>query len=190
MYDFGHILLLWILCVKNPNHILVGHVTSRWWGDNKMEGQFSSFLFHLYGIHDWWQSDMDIQLALQWLKNDYNSFDMNIDNPTPPTYLHTHLFIYLLATYHLSTYLFTYPPMHISNHTPTYLPTNPPTYLHIYIIAYPPTCPPTYLPIYLPTYEHTQPCTYYLFTYLLFFLSLITICTTSYPLSYNLLPTS
>jgi len=35
---------------------------------------------------------MDIQLSLQWLKNDYKSFDMNIDNPTlPPTYVPTYL---------------------------------------------------------------------------------------------------
>ncbi len=29
---------------------------------------------------------MNVQLSLQWLKNDYKSFDMNINNPTP-TYL-------------------------------------------------------------------------------------------------------
>jgi hypothetical protein len=47
---------------------------------------------------------MHIQLSLQWLKNDYKSFDMNINNPTPP------------PTY-VPTYLSTHPP----NHQPTYL---------------------------------------------------------------------
>jgi hypothetical protein len=54
--------------------------------------------------------------------NDYKSFDMNINNPTPtppPTYVPTDL-----PTY----YPITYPPFH------------PPTYL---------LCQPTYLPTYL-----------------------------------------
>ncbi len=35
MYDFSHKLLLWILCVENHSHILMRHVTSRWWSGNK-----------------------------------------------------------------------------------------------------------------------------------------------------------
>jgi hypothetical protein len=34
-------------------------------------------------MHDWWQSDVDVQLSLQWLKSDSKLLDMNIDNPTP-----------------------------------------------------------------------------------------------------------
>jgi hypothetical protein len=73
---------------------------------------------------------MDIQLSLQWLNNDYKSFDMNIDNFTPsPAYLP----IYLLA----------HPPTHTwPTYLPTYLPTHPSTYLL--------THSSTYLLIYLP----------------------------------------
>jgi hypothetical protein len=124
----------------------MGHVTSRWWDDNKMKGVNSSLLFHLYGIHDWWQSDVDVQLSLQWLTNDYKSFDMNINklNP-PPTYLQTYLPIYLPPPINQPTCLLT--------HETTYLPPiYPPTHTHPSI--YLPIHPPTYfvnLPIYLPT---------------------------------------
>jgi hypothetical protein len=65
---------------------------------------------------------MDIQLSLQWLKNDYKSFDMNINKPNlTPTYIHT--------------YLPTHPP-------PTYLP--PTTYLFKLSISY--NLPISYVP--------------------------------------------
>jgi hypothetical protein len=51
---------------------------------------------------------------------------MNIDNPKPPTYLHTYLFPY--PSTHLLIYLFTYPQTHLPT-TITYLPTQPLIYL-------------------------------------------------------------
>jgi glyoxylate utilization-related uncharacterized protein len=57
----------------------------------------------MYGIHYSWQNDMDVQLSLQWFKNDYKSFDMNINKLTfPPTYVPTYL------PTHQLTYLFTH----------------------------------------------------------------------------------
>jgi len=59
---------------------------------------------------------VDIQLSLQWLKNDHKLFDMNIK---PPTYL--------------CTYLFTYPSTYLPTHSPTSLPFQP-TYLFTYLL--------------------------------------------------------
>jgi len=64
MYDFGHKLLLWIMCVKNHSHILMGHVTSRWWGGNKM-GDVS---YHFYFIYI---ASM-IGDKVEWMSNYYN----------------------------------------------------------------------------------------------------------------------
>jgi hypothetical protein len=113
---------------------------------------------------------MDVQLSVRSLKNDYKSFDMNIDNPTPtphlPMYLLTHPFI------NLPTCLPTK-----SNHLfitclPTYLPTHPPAYLlPIYLLLiYLPTHPLTYLPTitYPPTHLLTHPHMTHLLTYLPF----------------------
>jgi hypothetical protein len=57
------------------------HFSSRQWcGDRKVDVVFSLQVFIKYGIHDWWQNDMDIQNiiqkcdhknTLQWFKNDY-----------------------------------------------------------------------------------------------------------------------
>jgi hypothetical protein len=138
MYDFSHKLLLWILCVKSHNDILVGHVTNRWWGGYKM-GDVS--FHHFYFIYMTSMIDdkmMWVQLSLQ--------FDMNIDNPTlnpPPTYVPTYLPTY--PPTHLSTYLLAYP----LNHLPTtYLS---PTYLPTYFIN---------LRNYLPTFYFLFPITY------------------------------
>ncbi len=75
-------------------------------------------------------------LSLQWLKNNYKSFDMTIDNPTP--HLPTYLPIYLLThpSINLPTYLLTYPLTHDS---PTNLLMRPPIYQPIYLPTYPPT---------------------------------------------------
>jgi hypothetical protein len=46
MYDFSHKLLFGTQCVKNHTHILVQHVTSRWWSNNKMgDVNFHDFYF-------------------------------------------------------------------------------------------------------------------------------------------------
>ncbi len=76
-------------------------------------------------------------ITITMIKNDYKSFDMNINNPTPTTYLHT--------------YIFTYPP----THQHTYLPPPPTTYLATYLIpTYLPTHPLPYLPTsYLSSYN-------------------------------------
>jgi hypothetical protein len=132
MYDFGHKLLLWILCVKNHSHILMGHVINRWWGDNKMEGVNYHCLYFIY-------ITSLTNAKVTWMsKCHYNdskiitsNFDMNIDKPTPPpTYIPTYL------TYHQPTYLppthphMTHPPAYLSTYPPIYLPTHsPPTYL-------------------------------------------------------------
>jgi hypothetical protein len=72
-------------------------------------------------------------MTLQWLQNDYKSFDMDVDKPTP----------------HLLTYLFIYLPTNPPTYLPTYLYTHPPTYLPT---TYMPTHPLIYLPIHPPTY--------------------------------------
>jgi hypothetical protein len=61
-------------------------------------------------------NDVDIQLSLQWLKNNYTSFDMNTDK---------------FFTSHVPTYLPIYLPTHPRTpaHLPTYLPTHQPTHL-------------------------------------------------------------
>jgi hypothetical protein len=146
---------------------------SRWQDGNKMgDVNFNHFNFiHMTPMTDD-KSDMDVQLSLQWFKNDYKSFDMNIENFTPTPHL---------PTYHLSTHSPTHPltyllPIYLSTNTPiylhtTHLPTHQPTHLLTY---YPFTYPPTYLLIiHLPTYLFSYPPTYlltihlptYLFTY-------------------------
>ncbi len=92
---------------------------------------------------------MDGPLSFQWLKNDYKSFDMTIDNPTPhlPIYLPTH------PSINLPTYLLTYPPTHGS-------PTNLPTYRGTHRLMYLPIHPFTYLLnmlTYLPTFYFISP---------------------------------
>jgi hypothetical protein len=148
MYDFGHKLLLGILCVKNESHILMGHVINRWWGDNKIEG----VNFHcLYFIYITSLTNDKVTWMSKCHYNDWklitSNFDMNINKPTPlpppppPTYLHIYLFN--LPSTHLPT---TYPPTH---DPPNYLP----THLSTHLLTYPFT---TYLPTYLPYYNlHT-----------------------------------
>jgi hypothetical protein len=81
------------------------------------------------------------------IRNDYKSFGMNINNPTPTTYLHTYFFTYPLAC--LLTYLLTYPLTHWHT-TPTYyLPSHLP---NIYLLIHPPTYLLTHPSTYLPTY--------------------------------------
>jgi hypothetical protein len=147
---------------------------------------------------------MDVQLSLQWLKNNYNSFNMNINNLSP-TYLCIYLFTY--PPTHLSTYIHTYPPNHLlttylsPTYLPIYLPNNPSINLPTYLLTKPPIyhLPITYVPTHPPTHLFTHhlnanPLTHlfhqptYLSTYFLFiiFFNL----PTSYLSSYNLLPTS
>ncbi len=111
---------------------------SRWQDGNKMgDVNFNHFNFiHMTPMTDD-KSDMDVQLSLQWLKNDYKSFDMNINNFTPTPhicmYLPTHPFIDLPTC--LLTKPPTYPPTQLpTTHLPTHLPTYYPfTYLLIYL---------------------------------------------------------
>jgi len=99
-------------------------------------------------------------MTLQWLQNDYKSFDMDVDKPTP--HLLTYLPIYLPTnppTY-LPTYLYTHQPTYTPTHTPTYyLPTHLLTY---YILAYPPTYLPTHSPTYLLLISYLLQLVYYL----------------------------
>jgi hypothetical protein len=119
MYDFNHKLLFPILCVTNLyNHILMGHVISKRWGDNTTKVVNFRCVYFIYMTYMTdekmiWMS----KLILQWWKVDYNGFDMNIDKVIP----------------HLPTYL----PIYLCTHQPTYLP---PTYLSLQ-----PTYLPTYL---------------------------------------------
>jgi hypothetical protein len=109
------------LCVKSYSHTLVGHVTSRWWGGHKM-GDVS--FHHFYFIYMASMIDDKVTwcpIVIIMIKNDYKSFDMNIDNPTPTPWLPTYLLAY--PPNHLPiTYLFTYLPTHPFTHLPTYYP--------------------------------------------------------------------
>ncbi len=126
----------------------MGHVINRWWDDNNEGCQFSSFLFHLYGIHDWWQSDVDVQLSLQminkWLEVIWYEHKQAYPPPPTPTYLPTYLPIYLPThpIINLLAYLPTKPPTYLFTYSHTHLPTT-------YLSTHPPTHPPMYLFIYL-----------------------------------------
>jgi hypothetical protein len=106
----------------------VGHVTNRRWGGNKMEGvsfHHFYFIYMAFMIDDkvTWTFNCHYNVKKMIVK----SFDMNINNLTPPTYLCTY------PPTHLLTYLLTYPPTH---DPPTYLPTHPPTYSPTYLLTY------------------------------------------------------
>ncbi len=171
MWFFSHKLLLWILCVKSHSHILVGHVINSQWGGNKWRVSifivFVSSIWHSWLMTKWRGCPIVITI---WLKNDYKSFNMNIDKPTP------HLLMYLPThtSVNLPTYLLKYLPTHLPR-TPTYLP----IYLNTHLIPHPPIyllpkCQhthawPTYLPTHPFTYLPIHPATYllqlaYLFT--------------------------
>jgi hypothetical protein len=53
IYEFNQNLSLWILCVKNDNHILMGHhMIIRWWSGNKLEVSiFITFISSIW--HSW-----------------------------------------------------------------------------------------------------------------------------------------
>jgi hypothetical protein len=105
---------------------------------------FISSIWHPWLMTKW----NECLIVITIIKNDYKSFDRNINNPPPPlAYLHTYIFTY--SPTHLSTYFLTYPPTHLPI---TYLPTHPPTYL--------PTHAPTYLPTHLPTRWPMHPPTH------------------------------
>jgi hypothetical protein len=110
IYDFSHKLLLWILFVKNHSHILMGHVTSRWWGGNKMEGVN---FHHIWLMTKWCGHPIVITMIKKWLQVIWYEHKQ----PYPlPTYLPTY------PTMHPLTYLpITYPPTHIPTHLSTLL---------------------------------------------------------------------
>jgi hypothetical protein len=71
IYDFNHKVLLWILYVKSHSHILVGHVTNRWWSGNKMEGVNFHHFYFIYIAY------MTID-KVTWMSNcHYNVLKMN-----------------------------------------------------------------------------------------------------------------
>jgi len=115
---------------------------------------FISSIWHPWLMTKW----NECLIVITIIKNDYKSFDTNINNPPPPPCLFTHLHIYLFThpSINLFSYLPTNPPTyHLSTHPPTYLLTHPCTYLPTHSPTYPlthaPTHPPTYLqfqPIY------------------------------------------
>jgi hypothetical protein len=130
---------------------------------------FISSIWHPWLMTKW----TGCPIIIQWLKNDYKSFDMNKNNPNPAPHVPTYL----------RTYLFTYPPTHPSINLPTCLPTKPPTY---HLSMHPPTyLPTTFPPTCLPS-THDPPT--YLPTYLLF--PIYYNLPTSYLSSYHLLLTS
>jgi hypothetical protein len=136
MYDFNHKLLLWILCVKSHSHILVGHVTSTWWGGNKMGGvNFHHFYFiYMASMTKWHGCSIVMTMIKNWLQIIWYEHKQPYPHP-PPTYV--------------PTYLPTHPPTYpLSMHPPTYLPT---THLPPYLPSHPPNHPPIYLPTHLPT---------------------------------------
>jgi hypothetical protein len=101
MYDFSHKLLLWILFVKIHSHILMGHVTSKWWSGNKMEGV--SF-HHLWLMTKWCGHPIVITMIKKWLQVIWYAHQQPYP---PPIYLSTHLFMYYLLMYR-PTYLASY----------------------------------------------------------------------------------
>jgi hypothetical protein len=135
MYDFNHKLLFWVLCVKS--HILVGHVTSRWWGGNKMRDvNFHHFYFicmtSMIDDKVMWTSNYHT-IIKKWLQVIWYEHRQSY----PPT--------------NLCTYLFTYPPTYLLPNLPH---THPPTHLLItHPLAYLATHHPhmTHLLTYLPT---------------------------------------
>jgi hypothetical protein len=157
MYDFSHKLLLWLLCVKNHSHILMGHVINRWWSDNKMEGVT---FCHFYFIYMTSMTNDKVTWSFNCHYNDLKRLKFiwyeHIQPYPPPTYI--------------PTYFLTQPPTHPSTYLPTYLLIYlPTTYLLteplIYLLTYflnanqPTHDPPTYLLTHQPTH---------LLTYLLF----------------------
>jgi hypothetical protein len=110
-------------------------MTSKWWNVNKMKSVSFHCLYFVYMasmIND--KIIWTFNYHYQWLKNDYKSFDININKPTPPP-----------------TYLPTYLPTHQVTNLPIYPPT---PYLHTYIPIY----LHTYLPNYLLTTYHKCQC--------------------------------
>jgi len=101
MYDFSHTLLFWILFIKSHSHILMGHVTGRWWGGNKMEGVN---FHHLWLMTKWCGHPIVITMIKKLLEVIW--YEHKQPYP-PPTYLSTHLLMY---------YLLTYPPTYIPSY--------------------------------------------------------------------------
>jgi hypothetical protein len=98
---------------------------------------FISYIWHPWLMTKW----HGCLIIITMIKNNYKSFDMNINNPTPtptdlPTYPPMHPPTYLLPTYFrtylLSTYLPTNPPIYVPT---THLPIHPPTYF-LFCISY------------------------------------------------------
>jgi hypothetical protein len=54
-------MLFQILHINNCSHIIMVHLTTRWWHGNRKDDVFFITSFHPYGIHDWWQNDVDVQ---------------------------------------------------------------------------------------------------------------------------------
>jgi len=105
----------------------MGHVTNKWWGDDKMEGVNFRHFYFIY------MTSMTND-KVTWSSNCYYNYFKKLKIIW---YEHRQL----------------YPP---PTYIPTYFPTHQPTYLPpIYSPAHPSTLPPTYLFIYLPT--HTWP---------------------------------
>ncbi len=147
-------------------------------------------VFHLYGINDLWQNNVDVQFSLQWLKNDYVIWYDHKQTLPPPIDLPTYLPTHSPPTY-LPAYILTHPPTRLLTYSPTYLCCiHPLTHL---FITYLPTNPLTYLPTYLfthpPTYLLTHPHTY---THLPIYLlpTCLHACLPIHPPSYLLLPIS
>ncbi len=118
IYDFNHKPLLWILCVKNHSHILMGHVINRWWSGNKMEGvNFHHFYFIYIAYMIVCGSPIVVIMIKKWLQVIWYEHKQ----PCPP--LPTYLPIYLPI--HLPIYP---PPTHPFPYLPTIHPPHPPIF--------------------------------------------------------------
>ncbi len=124
----------------------MSHVTSKWWGGNKMKSvSFHHFCFiYISSMIDdkvMWTSNCHYNVK-KWLQVIWYEHKQ----PYPPTYLPTYLPNHQPT--HAPTYLL---PICLPTRTCTYLPTYPLThlfiYLPIYLLCFTTYLPPTYHPI-------------------------------------------
>jgi hypothetical protein len=81
MYDFGHKLLLWMMCVENHSHILMGHVTSRWWSGNKMGDVSYHFYFIYMHYYKMWVQFINPHSLDQWIHSKSNEITWHTWTP-------------------------------------------------------------------------------------------------------------
>jgi len=128
-------------CVKSHSHELMGHVTNRWWGANKLEGvNFHIFIFSI--CHSWLMTKWcGHPIIIIMIKKSLEVIWYEHKKPYPPP-----------------------PPTYIPTYLPMCPPTHPPT-SSTYQLAYPPFIFYLLQPAYLPTSylsSYNLPTTYFI----------------------------